>query len=122
MTIILFLITRILLIAALAAFIVLTVKTKSFKESLAILIRGFKRGLQGTGLFLPHTSKKIELYRWIPDKNRDVCEASRECAECPPMDLADWMETGYPKSPDADEACHEDCKCKLVCIKTHALN
>ena len=117
MTIALFLIIRILFILAAIGFILLLAKTASFKDTMKIIHTGFMTALNRTGLFLPSNSHKVEVYQWVPDNSIEICPESEECAQMAAMDLADWMDHGFPKSPDAHQTCERDCNCKLICIK-----
>ncbi len=56
----------------------------------------------------------VELYKWVTADDSAVCEDCLKRASWAPMDIADWMKEGLPRTPEADTACGENCRCRLV--------
>jgi hypothetical protein len=87
------------------------------RESLSVLIEGFKEGLRGSGLGLNPKKYTTELWRW------ELSETCKDCDDCierslwEPMDIADWMKEGLPRTVEADTECGDKCGCQIVPVK-----
>ncbi len=49
--------------------------------------------------------------------DEDVCEDCLKRASWPPMDIADWMKVGLPRTSEAHTSCGQHCRCQLVPYK-----
>lgn len=87
---------------------------KKLRESLHTLATGFLKGLGGSGLLVSKKKWPLELYKWETMDDEDVCDDCLERASWPPMDIADWMKEGMPRTAEADTECAEECRCRLV--------
>ena len=80
--------------------------------------RSFRHGLQDKasdpGSTAPKNKYPVELWNWETLHDEDVCEECQERASWPPMDIADWMKEGMPRTPEAETQCGENCRCQLV--------
>ncbi len=56
----------------------------------------------------------VELWKWETLDDEEVCEDCLERASWPPMDIADWMKEGMPRTEEAETHCGENCRCELV--------
>ena len=56
----------------------------------------------------------VELYKWVTAGDGAVCGDCLERASWAPMDIADWMKEGLPRTLEADTACGENCRCRLI--------
>ena len=94
-------------------------KNINFREAWQIITSGFKNGLtRGCGWYIPRHRYPVELYRWIPQEDGEVCDDCWERARWPPMDIADWMKEGLPGSREAETQCGTDCRCELVLVES----
>lgn len=66
------------------------------------------------GLTSSSTRYPVELYKWVAMDDEEVCEECLERASWPPMDIADWMKAGLPRTPEADTECGRNCRCQLM--------
>lgn len=107
-------ILRILLFVTAAAMIVSLLKYARHKGSLAVLLNGIKSGLKNWGLTSSAACYPVELYKWVAMDDEEVCEECLERASWPPMDIADWMKAGLPRTPEADTECGRNCRCQLM--------
>ncbi len=85
-----------------------------FKEAAKTVREGFFAGLKGSGLTVPKHQNSVELWKWETMSDEDVCEDCQERASWPPMDIADWMKEGLPRTPESETKCGENCRCQLV--------
>lgn len=81
-----------------------------------IISNGFRTALCQCGLGPQRSRYEIELFVWESDDNVVCrqCDVCQERKEWPPMDIADWMAEGIPRTPEADCECGEHCQCRLV--------
>jgi len=84
------------------------------KESLRTFASGFLKGLSGSGLLDTKKKLPLELYQWETMDDEGVCDDCLERASWPPMDIADWMKEGIPRTPEVDTECGDKCRCRLV--------
>ena len=115
MIVILWLICILLLvIISLCLLAVLWTKKILLRPSLHTLWEGFKEGLKGSGFLFRKHRYPIELWKWETMDDEDVCEDCLERANWPPMDIADWMKEGLPRTTEAQTSCGEHCRCQLI--------
>lgn len=121
MTVIVWIILRILVIALGAYIVYAIIKHKSAKDAFLTIKGGIKSALRDCGfVFKPKTSS-LELYVWVPQED-ETCEDAMERASWPPMDIADWMKAGLPRTPEAGTACGKNCRCELMLIESELQN
>jgi len=65
----------------------------------------------------PINKLPVELYKWVIVDDERVCDDCLERASWAPMDIANWMKEGMPRTPEADTECGEECQCRLVPYK-----
>ena len=88
------------------------------REAFRTVLDGFKEGLRGCGFKFQKSKYTIELYKWVTLENDEVCEDCLQRASWEPMDIADWMKEGLPKTSEADTQCKARCRCKLMLVKS----
>ena len=86
------------------------------KISWQTFVNGFNDGLRSCGL-RPTRKYPAELWVWETMDDEDVCEDCRERATWPPLDIADWMKTGLPGTPESECECGQNCRCRLLRYK-----
>lgn len=104
----------ILLFLTIAGTIWFLVHHPYLKEGVKTFKDGFKAGLKGSGLTTPQKNYPVELWKWDTLHDEDVCEDCLERSTWPPMDIADWMKEGMPRTTEAELKCGENCRCQLV--------
>lgn len=104
-----------LIIAAACLFIALM----RYKKSFQTLISGIKEGLRGCGFFIAKRRYPIELYQLTSEETDEdeMCDDCLEAIDWDPMDIADWMKEGFPKTPEPYSKCHGECHCQLTLYK-----
>jgi len=95
--------------------------SKRAKETTQTILAGFRYGLKQCGLNIAKKKCPVELWKWETMEDEDVCSDCLERASWPPMDIADWMKEGMPRTPEADTECGENCRCELVRYKPASL-
>ena len=118
MIIFLWFILRILFFVMALIIVVYLIRSSKSKETFHTILNGLKEGLKGCGFNLQGPKYPVELYEWVAANDDEVCEDCLERASWPPMDIADWMKEGLPKTSEADTECGENCRCKLVLSKS----
>jgi len=122
MIIILWLFTIVTFLTLVLILIKIMLHDRSFKMSLNQILTpikdGFKEGLKGCGFVFSKSGNIVELYHWVTSEDEDVCEECQQKAHMKPMDIPDWMKEGLPGTPEARTLCEENCRCKLVLVKT----
>ena len=113
MIIILWIITVSFFLAVLAMLGAALWRHPSFRDSARTLLDGFRTALKDCG-WTPKRRYEVELWKWEVMNDEDVCEDCLERASWPPMDIADWMQAGIPRTPEAETECGEECRCRLV--------
>jgi len=53
------------------------------------------------------------MYRWITVHDDRVCMDCQKRADWPAMEIADWIEKGFPGSGEANTHCQKNCRCHL---------
>ncbi len=104
----------ILFFALIVIFFLFLMRSTRHNETLRILKEGFKEGLKGSGFLLPKTRYPVELYVWETSDDGEVCEDCTERAAWPPMDIADWIKEGLPRTEEAYTHCGKNCRCQLI--------
>lgn len=89
----------------------LLIGNPQLKEALSTIANGFRDALRGCGF---QKKYPVELWKWETMHDEDVCEDCQERASWPPMDIADWMKEGMPRTPEAETKCGENCRCELT--------
>ena len=92
------------------------IKNPYLEAALSIIISGMKDSFRGYGIFMPKRKYPLDLYHWQTMDDDEVCEDCLERSHWPPMDIADWMKEGLPRTPEAETKCGKDCRCDLVRI------
>ena len=93
--------------------------SKRVKEAIQTILAGFQEGLRQCGLYLSRRKYPVELWKWETMEDEDVCDDCLERASWPPMDIADWMKEGMPRTPEAHTQCAQQCRCHLVPYKAN---
>ena len=114
MIIILWIICLILFSAATTLFFFLLFSHQGIPQALQNLIHELKQGLKRGRPLSPQSRYPIELWIWEATADNDVCEDCLERALWPPMDIADWMREGHPRTPESETECGDGCRCRLV--------
>lgn len=85
---------------------------KQLSSWLNIFVLGLKNGFKQS----LHCSPKQKNQQWIWSTmhDEDVCADCLERSTWPPMDIADWIKAGLPKTKEADTTCGHNCRCQLV--------
>ena len=92
-------------------------KTPFVRNSLSTFLHGFKEGLKGSGLKSSARAYPVELWVWETMDDHEVCEDCLERASWPPMDIADWMKEGLPRTSESETQCGHHCRCQIVPFK-----
>lgn len=119
MMILLWILLRVVLILTTAFMAAYLIRCCMSSPLLRLLGNAFQRKFHD---HRPRTSQgpyPIELYKWVTAGDGAVCEDCLQRASWVPMDIADWMKEGLPRTPEADTACGENCRCRLVMAKRH---
>ena len=120
MIILLWFTTILLLVSFSIVLILYLIKSPHTKESLQTLLNGFKEGLNWCGFFMRKNRYPVELYKWVAMNDDEVCEECLERVFWEPMDIADWMKEGLPRTPEAETSCGHACRCELVPVQKTA--
>ena len=64
----------------------------------------------------------LDLWVWETANDGEVCEDCRERASWPPMDIAEWFKEGFPRTPECETHCGENCRCQIVPYKPRYTN
>ena len=104
----------ILLIFTTAGLLWFGLRHPRLKENFKTIKKGFSAGLKSSGLTVPKNNYQSELWKWETMNAEDVCEDCLERSSWPPMDIADWMKEGMPRTPESETKCGENCRCQLV--------
>lgn len=82
--------------------------------SLYLLGNALKKKIRDRRLRASQGPFPVELYKWVTAGDSAVCADCLERASWAPMDIVDWMKEGLPRTPEADTACGENCRCRLI--------
>jgi len=117
MTIIFWFVIRILLIILAAYFLVMFFQDKRLKEAFQVLISQIKENLRGSGL-ISKSEFPVELYILLLNEDtqdeEEICDECLDALDWEPMDIADWMQEGFPKNPTPYSKCQGQCRCALT--------
>ena len=64
----------------------------------------------------------LDLWVWEHANDGKVCADCHDRASWPPMDIAEWIKEGLPRTPECDTQCGENCRCQIVPYKPRYLN
>ena len=112
-TFLLWLSCLVLYLGGIAFIVYLIFKSMPAHNALRTLGNGFQEGLKFCGFLFPKRYP-VELWKWETMDDEDVCEDCLERASWPPMDIADWMKEGMPRTAEADTPCGNHCRCQLI--------
>ena len=90
------------------------------KDAWSRLRQEFHEGFKSGGI-LGHRRYPVELWKWETMEDGEVCEDCLERAAKAPMDIADWMKEGMPRTAEARTKCGEHCRCQLVIAEPNFL-
>lgn len=88
-------------------------KESTIKNIGKTIAHGFGEALRTFGFFLPK-KYPVELWVWETMEDEEVCDDCLERSDWGPMDIADWMKKGLPRTPEAETQCAANCRCQLV--------
>ena len=117
MIIFLWILTLFLFTAVAAALLLHYLRDPDLKQGFGTISEGFKEALRDCGFSFRSRKYQLELYKWVL-LEEDACEECEEKASWPAMDIAGWMEAGFPLDPKGDSACGNGCNATLVVYKT----
>lgn len=101
---------------------ILTGEYLSSRLQLPFLWRSILRQFRALRNPPPSPRFPLDLWVWETANDEEACEDCRERAAWPPMDIADWMKEGLPRTPESDTHCGENCRCQIVPYKPRYLN
>jgi hypothetical protein len=118
MVIFIFFLIRLLFVATLLILLFYILKSPQYRQILNTMVDGIKEGLKASGFWIGKKTYSVELYKWMATDDEDVCEDCLERSSWEPMDIADWMKEGLPRTQEAETECGQKCRCHLVLYKS----
>ncbi len=91
-------------------------KLSGMKNDLQALAKGIEHGFKRNN-FATTPKYPVDLYQWITHDDDNVCEDCLDRATWLPMDIAEWMKEGLPRTREAHTECGDKCRCELVLVK-----
>jgi hypothetical protein len=119
MMIVLWILLRVVLILTTAFMAAYLIRCCAGSQSLRLLMGAIHKKFHAYGLRAGPRPYPVERYKWVTAGDDAVCEDCLQRASWAPMDIADWMKEGLPRTPEARTECGENCRCRLVLARRH---